>query len=256
MPTDRSESPMPPRRDGQPPDARDAEVAPAAALRPGDLRRRGRPLVAEAPAGRLQPERRRPPALELRRRRLRHRLQGRPRRVDPRSGPATGSRSSPASRSTRGTGPTSPGRSSTSRGAFDDLGAYDAAQGEARRGRPPVRHPGQPGLLPVDPAAAGPGQRRAAQGGRDGQPARRGPGLHPGHRREADRPRPGERPRRSTRRSPTPSTRARPTGSTTTSARRPSRTCWSSGSPTASSSRSGTRSTSTTSRSPWPRRRA
>ena len=52
------------------------------------------------------------------------------------------------------------------------------------------------------------------------------------------------------------SPRTRSSGSTTTSARRPSRTCWRCASPTASSSRSGTASTSTTCRSPSPRRSA
>ena len=84
---------------------------------------------------------------------------------------------------------------SSSPGSFNDARAYAAAQGPAGGDRSAVRHPRQPRLLPGRAAAAGRHLRRAPQGGRTGQRSRRTAGLHPRHRREADRPRPGQRPR-------------------------------------------------------------
>ena len=92
-------------------------------------------------------------------------------------------------------------------------------EAEAGRGRAPVRHPGQPGDLPVDPPEPDRRLRRTPPRGRPGHAGRAG-ALHPDHRREAVRPRPGigqdaERgPRQRLRRA------ARSSGSTTTSARR------------------------------------
>ena len=132
-----------------------------------------------------------------------------------------------------------------------------ASQDEARRGRADVRHPGEPGLLPLDPAGDGPRGGRTPQDGRD-DPA---PADDPLVFSRVIVEKPIGRDLESARKGSSPPSRTRSrsrrrTGSTTTSARRRSRTCWSSGSRTASSSRSGTRSTSTTSRSRWRRRTA
>ena len=97
--------------------------------------------------------------------------QGRPRRVAPRPGPATASRSSRASRSTRATGPTSRGPSSTSQGASTTPRAYQAAQGRSWRRSTAVRHPRQPGLLPRRSRRSWSAVvRRAAQGRGHGRP--------------------------------------------------------------------------------------
>ena len=79
--------------------------------------------------------------------------------------------------------------------------------------------------------------------------------LHARHRREADRPRSGQRPRGHSLGRQRASPRARLIASITTSARRRCRTCWCCASPTASSSRCGTRNTSITCKSPSPRKR-
>ena len=123
-------------------------------MRPGDLRGGRRPVLAQAAAGRLQPQRRWRAAVQLRRRRLRRRLPGRPRRVDSRPCPRRHSSASRGGRSTRATGPTSPARCSTSKAASTTPVRLPAAQGQARRRRSPVRHSRQPGLLPGRAAPA------------------------------------------------------------------------------------------------------
>ena len=207
---------------------------------------RRRPVLAQAAAGRVQPQRRRRAAVALRRRRLRPARRGqrrrRPRRVHPQAAPATASTrfsrqpldeehwddfaracsSSPAASTT-------PAPTSSSRRKL-----------EARRSA--VRHPRQPRLLPRRAAAGRRHVRRAPQGGRHGQRRRR---RRRPSRASSSRSRSaatwtaparssthvGQRLRRS----------RRPTASTTTSARRRCRTCWCCASPTASSSRCGTR---------------
>ena len=125
-------------------------------------------------------------------------------------------------------------------------GRLRAARGPPGRDREAPWHRGERALLPRHPAEP---LRRGRAPARRGRARRRteGDSLAAGHRREAVRPRPRIRPGAQRRAGRGSSARTRSTGSTTTSARRPSRTSWSSASPTACSSRSGTGRTSTTS---------
>ena len=116
-----------------------------------------------------------------------------------------------------------------------------------------ARHPGQRGVLPVDPAGGVPGRAQADAAHRHGRQraARR---LAAGRGREAVRPRPG-RPASELNELVDDGLHRRRTSSasTTTWARRRSRTCWRCASPTRCSSRCGTPTTSTRCRSRWPR---
>ena len=104
-------------------------------------------------------------------------------------------------------------------------------------------------VLHGDPADDVPDGGRGAGVGR---PQRAGPDR----RREAVRRATWPRPTSSTTRCTASSPRSASSASTTTSARRPSRTCSSSGSPTRSSSRCGTATTCAACRSRWPSRSA
>ena len=214
-----------------------------------DLRRHGRPVQAQAAAGDLQPRPRGSAAGDVHPRRLL--ALGHARTTTSATWRSTRSTSSRAASPTRrcstrcsSTCATCPGRSTTraSTSKLDEtLDEFD------ERGR----RADQPRVLPVDRA------RRSSRSS-----SRRS--ARPGWTSTA-RPRCAciiEKPFGTTLAEAKElnrhvlvgaSTSSRSSASTTTSARRPSRTCWRSGSPTPCSSRSGTGTTSTTSRSPRPR---
>ncbi len=135
-------------------------------------------------------------------------------------------------------------------GSFDDPGPTSSCGAGWRRSRASCGIPGNRVFYLSIPPSLDRDLREPARGrGIRGRPAGGADLAH--HRREADRPRPGQRTRHQRHPGPRRSTRARSSASTTTSARRRSRTSWSCASPTPSSSRCGTRSTSTTCRSRW-----
>ena len=141
------------------------------------------------------------------------------------------------------------------RGAFARVAADLPVRGDGRSGALRIADAAAGGsaasegsaLLPRDPAV-GVRHRRRATSATTGLP-RSEDGMAADHRREAVRHRSGDSAARSTRRSTSISKKPRSSASITISARRPSRTCWSSVSPTACSSRSGIAATSTTFRS-------
>ena len=124
-------------------------------------------------------------------------------------------------------------------GSFNDARAYEQLKAKLDAVDQQFGIPGSRVFYLAIPPQLRRCQRESSQGSRAGQPGR-ARDVHARHRREADRPRPGERPRDQHLGGAGRSPRARPIASTTTWARRRCRTCWCCASPTASSSRCGT----------------
>ena len=151
-----------------------AAAADPGAVRSGDLRRHRRPGPQEADPGRLRPGQPGAAAARLRGARLRPPRLGRRRlRGD---GARGGPGARPHARGARRCGRGWPATSSSSPGSFDDDAAFDQLAADARRAARHARHPGQRGVLPVDPAGGVPDRAQAARAHRHGRQRRKSGG--------------------------------------------------------------------------------